>query len=61
MRTCDDLRGGLNSIAAQLGMERVHGPAHQARSPYRRVVYDNGKPLVSACTVPPTAASVCGA
>ncbi len=31
MRTCDDLRGGLNSIAVQLGMERIHGPAHQAR------------------------------
>jgi hypothetical protein len=30
MRTCDDLRGGLNTIAAQLGMERIHGPAHQA-------------------------------
>jgi hypothetical protein len=30
MRTCDDLRGGLNTIAGQLGMERIHGPAHQA-------------------------------
>jgi len=32
MRTCDDLRGGLNSISVQLGMERIHGPAHQAGS-----------------------------
>ncbi len=35
MRTCDDLRGGLNTIATQLGMERIHGPAHQARMLHR--------------------------
>lgn len=36
MRTCDDLRGGLNSISVQLGMERIHGPAHQASATARR-------------------------
>jgi CCR4-NOT transcription complex subunit 7/8 len=32
IHTFDDLHGGLGNIATQLGLERIHGPAHQAGS-----------------------------
>lgn len=32
IHTFDDLHGGLGNIAVQLGLERSHGPAHQAGS-----------------------------